>query len=142
MSTAFTARPCLPVELQLVLALKVLCGFRASHHDAAVQMRGPSLESGCHVDRDALAARGIDLDTPPDVAARLVTVQAVLYLLFNEGYSASRGDALLRGELCEEALRLGYLLLAHEARDAVFAGPGRAVPPPHGALRHARGRHR
>lgn len=50
--------------------------------------------------RDALAARGIDLDTPPDVAARLGTVQAVLYLLFNEGYSASRGDALLRGELC------------------------------------------
>lgn len=109
--------PSLPAESQLVLALKVLCGFRVDEIALRLFTSEANVYKRLSRARDALAARGIDLDTPPDVPARLVTVQAVLYLLFNEGYSASRGDALLRGELCEEALRLGYLLLAHEACD-------------------------
>ncbi|WP_028064052.1 RNA polymerase sigma factor [Solirubrobacter soli] len=45
-----------------------------------------------------------------DLPARLTTVLAVVYLIFNEGYAASEGEALVRGELCDEALRLGRLL--------------------------------
>ena len=49
-----------------------------------------------------------------NLADRLAAVMRVIYLLFNEGYGATRGDDLVRPDLCEEAIRLGTLLITHE----------------------------
>ncbi|MCC6620630.1 MAG: sigma-70 family RNA polymerase sigma factor [Deltaproteobacteria bacterium] len=109
--------PQLPAESQLVLALKVLCGFGT----AEIALRLFTTEANVYKRlaraRDALRARAVELDTPLDLAARLPSVQMVLYLLFNEGYGAARRDALVRRDLCDEALRLAYLLLAHPPCD-------------------------
>src|SRR5919201_2238771 len=61
----------------------------------------------------AITQSAIEFETPGPVerAERLATVAAMIYLLFNEGYSASGGDAHVRVPLCEEAIRLGRLLL-------------------------------
>jgi RNA polymerase sigma-70 factor (ECF subfamily) len=86
---------------------------------------------------------GIPYRVPPDhlLPERLGSVLAVLYLIFNEGYAASGGDALVRRELCGEAIRLGRLLvtlmpdeaealgllalmLLHDARSGARVGPG------------------
>src|SRR5262249_12506054 len=47
-----------------------------------------------------------------DIAERLEAVLTVIYLVFNEGYAATRGDSLLRGDLCSEAIRLGRLVVS------------------------------
>src|SRR5207245_1307835 len=60
-----------------------------------------------------VASAEIPFETPgaPERAERLATVAAMVYLIFNEGYSATGGDAHIRTPLCEEAIRLGRLLL-------------------------------
>src|SRR5690606_28517979 len=60
-----------------------------------------------------VAAAGVEFETPSAVerVERIATVTAMVYLLFNEGYSASGGEAHIREPLCDEAIRLGYLLL-------------------------------
>src|SRR5690606_13102347 len=63
--------------------------------------------------KSRVAAARVPFETPGPVerAERLGTVAAMIYLLFNEGYSASGGEAPVRAPLCDEAIRLGRLLL-------------------------------
>ena len=70
------------------------------------------------------------------------SVLAVLYLVFNEGYAASSGDALVRRDLCAEAIRLGGLLAALMPDEAEVLGLARADAAPGLAARRARGRRR
>ncbi|MEE9384009.1 MAG: sigma-70 family RNA polymerase sigma factor [Nannocystaceae bacterium] len=112
------------VESQLALALRTLCGFsvgeialRLFASEAAVYKRLARARDNL---RAAAQARSSPLDprtfgglASEEVAARLPAVQAVLHLLFTEGYLSSRADATLRRELCDEAIRLGTLLADH-----------------------------
>jgi len=109
------ANPAVPRESQLVLALKVLCGFsteeialRLFHTEEAIYKR---LQRA----RAALRERAEELDPPgiEDLATRLPAVLEILYLLFTEGYSSAQPDTMIRRELAEEAIRLGCLLDAH-----------------------------
>lgn len=104
--------PSLPVESQIALALKLLCGFSTREIALRLFTTEANIYKRLERGRARLADRPLALDTPPDVGARLPAVHAVLSLLFNEGYGA-RGDALVRRELCDEALRLCARLLEH-----------------------------
>ena len=73
-----------------------------------------------------------------ELAERLASVLEVVYLIFNEGYSATAGDDWLRPALCEEALRLGRILAGARSRRARGARPGRADGDPGVALARAR----
>lgn len=107
----------LPPESQVALSLKVLCGFSAGEIALRLFTTEANVYKRLTRAREALREAAPDLDTPPDVAARLPAVQTVLYLLFNEGYGAAQGGSLVRQELCDEALRLGHMLLGHPQCD-------------------------
>lgn len=109
--------PALPVESQIVLSLKVLCGLSAGEIALRLFTTETNVYKRLTRARHLLRERAVVLDTPVDVATRLPAVHTVLYLLFNEGYGSARGDALVRRELCDEALRLGHLLLGHPPCD-------------------------
>lgn len=105
----------IPVESQLVLALKTLCGFgvreiadRLFTTEANVYKRlGRARE---RLRAQPFAPGGLSLD---QLAARLPAVHAILYLLFTEGYLSSHAEAAIRRELCEEARRLTQALAEH-----------------------------
>jgi len=72
----------------------------------------------------SLSAANVPFELPPagELAQRLSSVLAVIYLIFNEGYAATAGDDLMRPQLCEEALRLGRILVALMPREAEAHG--------------------
>ena len=110
--------PRLAPETQLVLALKILCGFgvneialRLFATEAAVRKR---LGRG----RAQLRDDALDMECAlHGLRERLPGVLRVVYLLFNEGYASSRPTAPIRRELCDEAIRLGQGLTAHPVAD-------------------------
>ena len=112
----------LPRESQIVLALKVLCGFGTRE----IALRLMTTEANVHKrlarGRERLAERvagATGLDTPPAdaLAQRLDSVLQTIYLMFTSGYSSAQPDQLVRRDLCEEALRLGHLLVEHPVGD-------------------------
>jgi RNA polymerase sigma-70 factor (ECF subfamily) len=109
--------PSVAPDAQVILALKVLCGFGTGEIARAFFSTEAAIEKQLTRTKQRIAEAGIGFDLPEgeDLAPRLNGVLATLYLLFNEGYKASAGDRLLRVELCEEAIRLASLLLAHPA---------------------------
>lgn len=110
----------IPVESQLVLALKVLCGFGVGEIARALFLGEANVRKRLERARGSLRERSPELDTPSDavLAERLDRVHTVLYLLFNEGYQSSRAEQPIRRELCEEAIRLATFLSAHPIGDA------------------------
>jgi RNA polymerase sigma factor (sigma-70 family) len=106
----------IPFESRLVLALKTLCGFGTSE----IALRLFTTEANVHKRlaraRERLREPEREFDTPAltDLRARLPGVQSILYLLFNEGYLAMADATPIRGDLCEEAIRLTTLLAEHE----------------------------
>jgi RNA polymerase sigma-70 factor (ECF subfamily) len=108
--------PELPAASQLVLALKILCGFSVSEIALRLFTSEGNVYKRLERGREQLARKRA-LDAPDDLGERLPAVHAVLYLLFNEGYGAARDDELVRRELCDEALRLVHLLVSHPGTD-------------------------
>jgi RNA polymerase sigma factor (sigma-70 family) len=108
------ADPAIPRDSQIVLALKTLCGFSTGE----IALRFFQSEDAIHKrlqraravlrERGELAAPGVT-----ELADRLPSVLHMLYLLFSEGYSSAQPDEVIRRELCEEAVRLGLLLVVH-----------------------------
>jgi len=105
----------IPVESQLVLALKTLCGFGVSEIAERLFMTEANvykrLERARHRLHDMPLA---DIErTPAQQSARLPSVHAVLYTLFSEGHLSSHAEGAIRRELCDDAVRLATMLAEH-----------------------------
>lgn len=112
--------PSIAPDAQVILALKVLCGFGTSEIARAFLSSEAAIEKQITRTKQRIHDAGIGFDVPEgeDLAPRLNGVLASIYLLFNEGHKATAGDNLLREELCHEAMRLLSLLLGHPAGHA------------------------
>jgi RNA polymerase sigma-70 factor (ECF subfamily) len=120
--------PRLARENQLALTLKALCGFGNAEIARALLVGEEAVKKRLQRATRDLTDHQITLDPPPagELARRLDGMHQVLYLLFNEGYSASEGETAIRADLCEEAARLCHLLCSHPrfrtpATDALMA---------------------
>ena len=104
--------PALALDAQVALALRTLCGLSTDEIARAFLVEPPTLAQRLVRAKRKIADAGIPYEVPsPDLLPeRLEAAMAVVYLVFNEGYSASQGDALLRPDLSHEAIRLGRLL--------------------------------
>ena len=104
--------PILSADARSALTLKLVCGL--STDDVARAFLTPTSTIAQRIVRAkrTLAAAKIRLELPPESerAARLDAVREVIYLVFNEGYSATSGEHWIRSDLCAEALRLGRML--------------------------------
>jgi RNA polymerase sigma-70 factor (ECF subfamily) len=109
------ADPRIPEEAQLVLALRTLCGFSAEEIALRLFQSVEAVHKRLQRARQALREGPFSLETPSasELPKRLPSVLHMLYLLFNEGYSSSQSDQIIRRELCEEAVRLALLLREH-----------------------------
>ncbi len=105
--------PALATEAQLALTLRLLGGLSTAEIARAFLVSEPTLAQRIARAKAKIRAAGIPYRVPEaqDLPARLRSVLAVIYLLFNEGYRASFGDALIRDELCDVAIRLARLLV-------------------------------
>lgn len=104
--------PQLPRENQLALTLKALCGFGNSEIARALLVTEDTIKKRLQRATRELVDHQVSLDPPEAerLLERLDVVHQVLYLMFNEGYSSSRGEWAIRADLCEEAARLCFLL--------------------------------
>jgi RNA polymerase sigma factor (sigma-70 family) len=107
--------PRLARENQLALTLKTLGGFGNSEIARALLVNEETVKKRLQRATRHLIDHQVTLDPPAadKLAARLDAVHQVLYLLFNEGYCTSNGEAAIRTDLCEEAARLCHLLCSH-----------------------------
>ena len=109
--------PVLGPDAQVALALKVLCGFSTGEVAQAFLSSEAAIEKQLTRARQRIRESGVGFEIPEgeELTSRLEGVLAALYLLFNEGYKASAGERLIREDLCQEAVRLCSLLVAHPA---------------------------
>jgi RNA polymerase sigma-70 factor (ECF subfamily) len=105
--------PDLPATQQIALALRIVCGLTVPQIARAFVVSEAALEQRITRAKQRIAGADVPFETPGPVerAERLAAVAAVIYLMFNEGYSATGGAAHIRVPLCEEAIRLARLLL-------------------------------
>lgn len=111
----FTAcHPVLSVEARVALTLRLLGGLTTDEIARAFLLPEPTVAQRIVRAKRTLGNAGIAFDVPggPELRERLAAVLEVVYLIFNEGYSATSGDNWLRADLCQDALRLGRMLAA------------------------------
>jgi RNA polymerase sigma-70 factor (ECF subfamily) len=104
--------PALAPQAQVALTLRTLCGLTTEEIARAFLVNPVTMAQRLVRAKAKIRAAGIPYQVPSyeDLPHRAPGVMAVLYLIFNEGYSAARGDALIRREMCAEAIRLARLL--------------------------------
>jgi RNA polymerase sigma-70 factor, ECF subfamily len=133
--------PALNLDAQLALTLREVCGLASEEIARAFLVPLPTMAQRLVRAKAKIRIAHIPYEVPPReaLAERLDVVLRVVYLVFNEGYSASSGDSLTRADLSAEAIRLGRLLLEllpdpeaegllalmllHDARRAARTGP-------------------
>jgi RNA polymerase sigma-70 factor, ECF subfamily len=105
--------PDLPANQQIAVALRIVSGLTVKQIARAFLVSESAMEQRITRAKSAIAAAEVPFETPGAVerAERLAAVAAMIYLIFNEGYSASGGPGGTRAPLCDEAIRLGRLLL-------------------------------
>jgi len=127
LSLIFTAcHPVLTAEARVALTLRLVGGLTTQEIARAFLVPEPTVAQRIVRAKRALSEAGVPFEVPrgTDRAERLSSVLGVLYLIFNEGYSATAGEDLIRPQLCEEAMRLGRIL----------AGLTQAEPEVHGLV--------
>ena len=104
--------PALTLESQVSLTLHTLCGFEADEIARAFLVHPATMAQRLVRAKRKIRVARIPYIVPDlkDMSARLASVLTVIYLIFNEGYAATRGDALLRIDMCAEAIRLARLI--------------------------------
>jgi predicted RNA polymerase sigma factor len=107
-----SCHPVLPVEARIALTLRLLGGLTTEEIARGFLAAEPTIAKRIVRAKRTLASKHVPFEVPPpaDRPARLASVLEVLYLVFNEGYSAMAGDDWMRPALCAEALRLGRVL--------------------------------
>jgi RNA polymerase sigma-70 factor (ECF subfamily) len=131
------AAPSIPLPSQIVFALRTLCGFSTSEVAARLVTSEENVQKRMERAREGM--RHVRLDEPTDdIPARTESVLRMVYVLFTEGYFASSGEALLRLELCEEAIRLVHLVAEHPRYTSSSAWALVALMHLHHARRDAR----
>lgn len=108
------AHPVLSREGQIALTLRVVGGLTTEEIARAFLTSKPTIAARITRAKKTLSAAGVPFEVPDrtEFPQRLSAVLAVVYLIYNEGYSASFGQRWIRDELCSEALRLGRVLAA------------------------------
>jgi RNA polymerase sigma-70 factor (ECF subfamily) len=109
----FTAcHPVLSMEARVALTLRLLGGLTTEEIARAFLVPEPTVAQRIVRAKRTLAAARVPFEVPrgAELGARLASVLQVVYLIFNEGYTATAGDDWLRPALCEDALRLGRIL--------------------------------
>jgi RNA polymerase sigma-70 factor, ECF subfamily len=109
----FTAcHPVLSTEARVALTLRLLGGLTTDEIARAFLLPEPTIAQRIVRAKRSLADAQVPFEVPrgPELATRLASVLEVIYLVFNEGYSATAGDDWMRPGLCEDALRLGRIL--------------------------------
>ncbi len=111
--------PAIAEESQIALTLKTLCGLSVSEISKAFLTTEETITKRIYRAKEKIKTEKIELDVPQnnELSARTDTVLKSLYLLFNEGYKSSHPDNLIREDLCEEAMRLCFLLTQHPLTD-------------------------
>ena len=116
--------PILSADARSALTLKVVCGLSTDDVARAFLTPAPTIAQRIVRAKRTLAAAKVRFELPPESErpARLDAVREVIYLVFNEGHSATSGDQWFRGDLCAEALRLGRMLAALTPNDTETLG--------------------
>ncbi|WP_332699965.1 RNA polymerase sigma factor [Devosia sp.] len=107
-----SCHPILPAESRVALTLRLLGGLTTEEIARAFLAAEPTIGQRIVRAKKAIAEAGIPFEVPrgDERAERLGSVLGVLYLIFNEGYSATAGEDWMRPQLCAEAMRLGRVL--------------------------------
>src|SRR5215213_4692629 len=105
--------PDLPATQQIALALRIVSGLSVKQIARAFLVSETAMEQRITRAKSRIAGADVPFETPGAVerAERLAAVAAMVYLIFNEGYSASGASEVARAPLCDEAIRLARLLL-------------------------------
>jgi RNA polymerase sigma-70 factor (ECF subfamily) len=108
--------PSIPVEAQIGLALRILCGFGIDEIANAFLTNKETINKRLFRAKEKLRNEKVAIEFPPpdEITTRLDAVLTTLYLLFSEGYYSETQDTVLREDLCLEAMRLTYLLIENE----------------------------
>ena len=105
--------PAIAPEAQIALTLRTLCGLETDEIARAFLVSPTTMAQRLVRAKHKIRDAGIPYIVPgtSDIAERVEAVLTVIYLVFNEGYVATRGTSLLRTDLCAEAIRLGRLVI-------------------------------
>src|SRR5881628_3261890 len=119
-----SCHPVLSTDARVALTLRLLGGLTTTEIARAFLAPEPTIAQRIVRAKRTLAEARVPFEVPrgPDLAARLSSVLEVIYLIFNEGYTATVGDDWMRPALCEDALRLGRILAGLAPREPEVHG--------------------